>query len=296
MLKDLEKTVFLLKEGELSHPVRTPFGVHLFLVTKRTRAGVKPFKDVRNKVEASLRDQRARAEAKKKLRLVRYDIEDKKTGQKLVGMQTGETGFFERRTPPAAAPEGNIFSGLVFSLKKKGSYSTEKVGARGVIFVRLLDMKKPEIPPFKSVEAKARQRVIFQKAQKFADMKIKAWEAELQKGGKTLGGLATLLKTKTTRPEPFSRLNPPAELSQGPAAVDKVFQLKKSRVAVLKARGDIVIVLATESPKVDMSKYKSEKDKLWKSLLAGKKRNIILRRMDNLKKAAKIRIEGGFSL
>ena len=296
MLPVLEKIVFALKAGKVSQPIQTSFGVHLILVSKHTRGGVLPFSEVRSKVEASLRDQKARVAAKKMLRLVRYDVEDKKPVPKTAGLQSGGTGFFERGRPPVLAPERKIISRLVFELKKKGDLSTERTGEKGTIFVRLVDMKPSEVPPLKSVESRVRAQYILKKAGEIADRKSETWLAQLQKGEKKFDALAADLKVKISQPEPFSRLVAPAEFREEAGTIGKIFQLKKGKFDRIRNRGYFLMLRGGAPPSVDMSKYREQKKKLSEGLLAAKSRNIFTRRMGDIQKAAKIRFEGGFSL
>ncbi|MDX1540077.1 MAG: SurA N-terminal domain-containing protein [Geminicoccaceae bacterium] len=56
---ELEDGIFLIGEGEVSEPVRSPFGWHLFRVTGVTPEQVVPFEEVRESIENELRLQEA---------------------------------------------------------------------------------------------------------------------------------------------------------------------------------------------------------------------------------------------
>ncbi|MBE9486301.1 MAG: peptidylprolyl isomerase [Chloroflexi bacterium] len=55
---EFDKVLFRLAAGQLSDPVESPYGVHLFLVERRRRAGLRPFAAVQNEIIAMLRQQR----------------------------------------------------------------------------------------------------------------------------------------------------------------------------------------------------------------------------------------------
>jgi len=296
MLPVLEKVAFSLKAGEVSQPIQTSFGVHLLLISKHTRGGVQSFDEVRSEVEASLKEQRGRDAAKKRLRLVRYDVEDKKPILKVEGLQSSEVAFFERGSLPTLVPERKIISRLVFELKKKGDFSTERMGEKGAVFVRLVDMKPSEAPPFKDVEMQVRSHYISKRAGEIADQKSQIWLAQLQKGEKKFGALAADLKVKISKPKPFSRLEAPAEFRGGAGTTGEVFLLKKGKFTRVRIRANFLIVRGNDPPSVDMSRYKEQKKKLSEELLAQKSRDIFLQRMGNIQKAANIRFEKGFSL
>ncbi|MDP7369794.1 MAG: hypothetical protein QF919_04715, partial [Nitrospinota bacterium] len=77
--------------------------------------------------------------------------------------------------------------------------------------------------------------------------------------------------------------------------VNGLFRIKKGGFNRSRSQGKMYIIRIAEEPAADMSKYKKEKRELRKNLLEEKRRLIFLQRMDDLRKGAKIRIEGGFS-
>lgn len=296
MLPEIEKVVFSQKEGEVSEPIQTSFGVHLIRVSKRLAAGTLPFEKVRAQVEASLRGIRARVDAKEKLRLVRYNVEDKKPGTPPAGLKQGETGYFELKSAPALVPEGDVFLNLVSALSKKGDLSSEEAGNEGVMFVHLLDVKPPENAAFKEVQEQVRSRVMNEKSAQAADKKSGVWLEELKKDKRKFDDLAKELNVKISSPEAFTRGSAPASISGDAGAVEKLFKLKKGEFARIRSGGAISLVRVAETSSVDMSKLNEQQKALRKNLLEERKRLLFLRRMDNLRKAAKVRLEEGFVL
>ncbi|QGU32944.1 SurA N-terminal domain-containing protein [Thermochromatium tepidum] len=59
MVPAFDQAAFALKVGELSEPVRTPFGYHLIEVTKILPSETKPFEEVREQLRTELAKQRA---------------------------------------------------------------------------------------------------------------------------------------------------------------------------------------------------------------------------------------------
>lgn len=55
---EFDDVLFRLPIGRVSDPVESPYGVHLFLVENRRRAGIQPFKAVENEIIAKLTQQR----------------------------------------------------------------------------------------------------------------------------------------------------------------------------------------------------------------------------------------------
>lgn len=54
MAPDFEKVAFVLKPGEASDVVKTPFGYHIIFVEERTEGGLRPFEAVRNEIRRSM--------------------------------------------------------------------------------------------------------------------------------------------------------------------------------------------------------------------------------------------------
>ncbi len=296
MFPALEKIAFSLKVGEVSEPVRSQFGVHLLKVTKHQRPGVLPFDKAKPQVEKSLRESKTRQEAKRILRQARYDVEDKKPVPAIKGLRKGETPFFEKGFPPLAAPGRDVFAGLVFDLKNKGEFSKEKVSEEGVLFVRLLDMKEPAIPEMKEIKERVRASYVLEKGGEIAVQKSKGWLEEIQIGKKTFKKLAAELNVEITKPELFARGAIPVIFGRGADLSKKIFGLKKGEVTTVSSSNGVIFLRMAERPTLDMSRFKEEKKELRKTVLERKKATIFSRRMEQIQKGAKIRLESGFSL
>ncbi len=55
---EFDKVLFTLGAGQLSDPVESPYGVHLFLVERRRKAGLRPYAAVKDEIIAKLSQQR----------------------------------------------------------------------------------------------------------------------------------------------------------------------------------------------------------------------------------------------
>ncbi|MEE9257812.1 MAG: hypothetical protein V3V56_11670, partial [bacterium] len=86
------------------------------------------------------------------------------------------------------------------------------------------------------------------------------------------------------------------EFGRDPGAIEKVFKLGEGEYSSVRSGLNVLIVRSAGRPEVDMSKYKDEKKELRRKLFGEKQRLIFLRRMDELQKGAKIRVEKGFAL
>ena len=59
LLPAIDQVIFTLKEGEISDPIRTDIGYHLFKISGRQEASQKPLESVKDKIERGLFEQKA---------------------------------------------------------------------------------------------------------------------------------------------------------------------------------------------------------------------------------------------
>jgi len=296
MLPELEKVAFSLKKGEVSEPLRTAFGYHLIWVRERQIGRQRPLEEVRAEVEKDLREAKARALARRELRTVRYAVEDKKSSPALSGLRLGETGFFERETPPASLPEGEIMAELVFGLKEKGRLSIEKDGEKGVLFVRLLDIREPFIPPLAEVAEKVRQSYLEEKGGEIARNKAEAWLQELREGKRDFARLAKEVGVQVLAPDAFTRTAVPPELGGDAEFVRTVYRLKKGEYARHVSGRDVLLLRCVDPAVLDGGKFAEQEKGLRERLLEERRTLLFLRHMEALRQAAKVRLEAGFAL
>ncbi len=55
---EFDKVLFRLPTGQVSDPVESPYGIHLFLVERRRKAGLRPYKQVEGEIIALLKQQK----------------------------------------------------------------------------------------------------------------------------------------------------------------------------------------------------------------------------------------------
>ncbi len=164
------------------------------------------------------------------------------------------------------------------------------------MFFQLSDIKPSAVPDFKEVKKAVRERYVFKKSGEISDQKSKVWLSELQKKERVFEDLAAQLEVEITKPKAFSRGGAPGEVNQNSGFVDGLFRLNKGGFNRSRSGGKVYIIRVVEDPVVDMSKYEKAKKELRKNLLEEKRRLLFLQRMNDLRKGAKIRLEGGFSL
>ena len=296
MVPEFEKAAFALKKVEVSEPVRSSFGFHLIQMRDRQEAGKSTFEEVREEVEKDLRKIRTREIAKRKLRDLRYNIEDGKSLPVISGLKIGETGFFGELAPSALLPEDKLMASLVFQVKKKGELSREKEGEKGMMFIRFLDERKPRIPDFGEVKEKVRNAYLVSAGSKVAAQKTEEWLKEIQEGRLSFKGLSERLKVKIIKPEAFTRFDVPEEFGNSREIVETAFRLKSGKVAQGRAGQDFFLLLCVAEPSVDMKNFVDQKVSLRRNLIARKRNLLFFKYLEGLRLTATVRISENFAL
>ncbi|MEE9273946.1 MAG: SurA N-terminal domain-containing protein [bacterium] len=297
LVPEIEKAVFSLKAGEVSEPIRTSFGLHLLLVRERQGAGRLSFEKARPEVEKDLRERKARELALRALRSVRYAIEDKKAPPPVEGLRSGQTRLFERGSPPATAPEGGTLASLAFGLKKKNAFSSEEAGEKGAMFVRLLETRASVVPPFQEVKGKVRKRFLEDKGAARLARLSQEWLGKLRAGRMLFAGLAIEQDVKLLKPDAFTRNDELRLLGGSRQVAEAAFSLKNrgDYARVLVGR-DVYLLRLEEPPSLDMAAFAQEEKRLRSSLLERKRTIIFLRQMEEIRQAAKVRMDPDFTL
>jgi peptidyl-prolyl cis-trans isomerase D len=153
MVKPFEQAVQALKPGEISQPVRTPFGIHLIRM-EGTRE--KSFDQVKEQLRAQLNKDRFAVKAKDKLEQLR-----KRTGDK--GDLTAAArnlGLKVQTSKPFAADDAAGIEGLgaslvgeAFALQVGQVSKVRQVQDRYVVF-RVTEEKPIAVPPLSEIQAK----------------------------------------------------------------------------------------------------------------------------------------------
>jgi peptidyl-prolyl cis-trans isomerase D len=220
-----------LKEGEVSAPVRSPFGYHLVKVTELKPAVTRSFDEVHAELLAAAK--RAAAEAKfdelaESLATVSFEHADGLDAvARAVGGKVETSTSFSRDEGQglAASPEVRkaAFSDEV--LDGKNSDLVE-VGKDKVVVLHLKDRvpasPKPLAEVKQSIVDLLRQNAVAEDARKRADELLAA-----ARGGKSLDDLAKAGKLTVSRPEPIRRNGTVLP----PDVVSAAFEIPSSRLA-----------------------------------------------------------------
>jgi len=185
---------FALSKGEVSQPVKTPFGYHLIKVTELVPATTKSFEEVR--AELAKNYQRTAAEnkfyeAKQKLDELSFEHNDSlEPVAKALNLKIAQTGLFTREVGEGPAAEAQVRSAAFTPevLDGKNSAAVE-IGTDKVYVLHMKEHQPAADKPLAEVKQDIIGKLRTQRAQEAARKQAEQLAAEV-KQGKSLAELA----------------------------------------------------------------------------------------------------------
>jgi len=165
----LEEAAFALALGGVSPPVRTPAGLVVLKALETIPAGVPPLGEIRDKVAAAAKRQKAEAAGAERAKQLAADARagDFAAAARKAGAQTGETPRFSRAKPAEKLPG----DALVAALQTPAGGLTEPVKTpQGYYVLKVLE----RVPPDPGALAGERDRIL---KEVLAQKQSLAWEA-----------------------------------------------------------------------------------------------------------------------
>ncbi|HQR45130.1 MAG TPA: peptidyl-prolyl cis-trans isomerase [Thermoanaerobaculia bacterium] len=270
MVKEFEDAAFAAAPGQIVGPVKSAFGWHVILVEEKTPPRVQPLFEVAPAIRARLQETRAAEEARRQAR----DLSDriakigKPSDDDLRKLATGavtfnETEFLSRSDAAAGIGPNPEFSAVLFALKP-GEVSPPVATSRGEVLVKLVEVRKPGIPPFAEVKARVIADLTRKKQEEAAVLTLKQ---ALAKNG-SLEAAAKDLKLTVEKPEAFGKAGPVPGLGGQKAVLDAAFAANAGETAGpigLGERGAVALRVLEKTP-FDKAAFEAQKERLRDSL------------------------------
>jgi len=165
MVAPFENAVFALQVGEISEPVRTPFGVHIIRLDGVRPGGEKPFESVRADVLREVQLERSEPvffEQAERLANLAFEYPDSlEPAAKALGLPVRSTGLFARTGGSGLTAEPKLISAAFSDEVLQQGHNSEPVELRGgrVVVLREKEYQAAAQRPLEEVRAEVVTRL-----------------------------------------------------------------------------------------------------------------------------------------
>ncbi len=273
LVAPFEQAAFALKKGEISAPVRTPFGYHAIRVLEVREGGKTPLKDVAPRIKEALvaqKSERAAAARADEVKTALLGAKDFTAEARRFGLEPREITF-GRGDALAEAGRDPQLDEAIFGLAVGGVSAPLKT-AVGYAIVKVAQQIPAGVPPVAEIRDRVVDAIKRERAEQQVTDKAKTLITALGKGG----DFAAVAKADgfTTGSIPlFSRADPPKERASLPGGVLlAALQTPAGQVAEpVRAEGGVYVVKTLERQPAASEGFDRERAELEKQVLDQKR-------------------------
>jgi peptidyl-prolyl cis-trans isomerase D len=273
LVAPFEQAAFALKKGEISAPVRTPFGYHAIRVIDVKEGGKVPLKEVAPKIRETLTTRRSEQAAQTRADEVRAALlsaRDFPAEAKRLGLDAQEATFGRGDSLGEAGRDPQLDETL-FGLAE-GGVSTPIKTPGGFVIVKVARHIPAGVPPVAEIRDKVVEAIKRERAEEQATGKAKALITTLAKGG-DFAAAAKADGFSTGSIPLFSRAEPPKERGSLPGGVlMAALQTPTGQVAEpVRAEGGVYVVKTLDREPAAADGYERERSELERQVLEQKR-------------------------
>ena len=273
LVAPFEQAAFALKKGEVSAPVRTPFGYHAIRVTDVKEGGQAPLKEVAPRIKDTLgaqkSEQAARTRADEARATLLVGTEFPAEARRL-GLEPQEATFSRGDALGEAGRDPQLDETL-FALAV-GGVSTPIKTPGGFVIVKVVQHTPAGVPPVAEIRERVVEAIKRERAEQQLTDRAKTLIAALGKG-EDFAAAAKADGFSTGSLPLFSRADPPKERGSVPAGVlVAALQTPAGQVAEpVRADGSVYVVKTLERTAAAPEGFERERVELEKQVLEQKR-------------------------
>jgi peptidyl-prolyl cis-trans isomerase D len=273
LVAPFEQAAFALKKGEVSEPVRTPFGYHAIRAVDVKEGGKASLKDVAAKIKDTLatrKSERAAQAQADQARAALLSATDFAAEARRLGLDPREATFARGDALPEAGRDAQLDDSL-FALAV-GGVSTPIKTTGGWAIVKVLQHTPAGVPPAAEIRDRVVEAIKRERAEQQVADRAKALVTALGKGGDFAAAAKADGFTTGNLPL-FSRADPPKERGAVPGGVlVAALQTPAGQIAEpVKADGGVYVVKTLERVPAAAEGFERERAELEQQVLDGKR-------------------------
>ncbi len=295
MVAPFAEAAFAMQAGEISEPVRTPFGWHLIKVEKVNEASKKPLEAVADEIRDQLRQAQAKelaleaAETLYESVFQGDDLAEVATEQKLTLMSSD---FFDQAGPEQLGASGAAFATAALALEPEEI--SDVVAIEDTYYlIQALEKEAPKVPELAEVRERVEADLLAQKQDEKAKSEAEAFRAQLNEPETDLPKAAQAAGHELKTSSFFKRFEAIPEIGNERAIAEAAFDLTQedplAETALKGAQGYYVIGL-NERKAPDMEGWQERRDDIEQRVLRQKSTALLNSLIEQLRGQSKIEI------
>ncbi|MBW1938979.1 MAG: SurA N-terminal domain-containing protein [Deltaproteobacteria bacterium] len=277
MVKPFEEAVFLMKEGEVSKPVKTRFGWHIIELEEIEPGRVKSMTEVKNSIATRLKGQKAKNMIWDRANgaydeIIQLGSLSAYAEQHEIELKTTE--LFSQKKPPAVIGGDPELLKTLFALNS-GELSSLLQIHQGILIAEVLEKKAPYLPSLEEVKEQVKKDYVRKKAKELCRLKAKELLEEAKKQGLEAAAKDKGLKIQQTGL--FKRTDRTAKGELSPAVVQSGLSLYEGKAypdEVAESGNSFYVLALKEKKDADIAGFTTQKDAITKQILEQKQQTL----------------------
>ena len=293
MVPEFENAAFALAEGEISDPVRSPFGYHVIHVTEKQEEVTQPFAEVRGAIENVLKRERSSARATALARAIAAEAttpEELERAASARGYELQESGFAARGEPILGLGLAQEVSAQAFAIDP-GVVAGPIPTPSGPAFVTVTDVQDPYLPALDEVREQVREDVIRKKSLALAQERA-AEAAETLEAAGDFAAAAEEAGWPVGSSDLVTRGSALPEVGVSPAVEAAAFAMTPGAVSdVVRTGNAAAVVHLVEREEASAADLAANRDTLRDELLLQRRSRFFTAYLDNVKARLDVAID-----